>query len=262
MLESAEAPRPKLSRRLEAGGLVMGVALGAFFDGILLHQVLQWHHLLSLVDDPALEDLRTQVLADGVFHVLVYLLLALGLWLVWGRREGFAAPGAGRALFGDVLIGFALWNVIDVVGFHWLAGIHRIRVGVDNPLAYDLGWLAAFGLLPLLPGLWLRLRSGVCGPGRGIQAASSLTALVLVAAVAALRPTPSAAAAVLFRPGVSQAEALAAAASLDARIAAIDRSGRVMVLLLPPGAERWSLYAKGALVVGGTGLAGCGALAI
>src|SRR5690606_18965301 len=30
-------------------GTVLGFALGGFFDGILLHQILQWHHLLSLV---------------------------------------------------------------------------------------------------------------------------------------------------------------------------------------------------------------------
>jgi uncharacterized membrane protein len=26
---------------------MLGFAFGGFFDGILLHQVLQWHHLLS-----------------------------------------------------------------------------------------------------------------------------------------------------------------------------------------------------------------------
>lgn len=28
-------------------GYLLGFALGGFFDGILLHQVLQWHHLLD-----------------------------------------------------------------------------------------------------------------------------------------------------------------------------------------------------------------------
>ena len=31
-------------------GLWVGLSLGGFFDGILLHQILQWHHLLSGVD--------------------------------------------------------------------------------------------------------------------------------------------------------------------------------------------------------------------
>ncbi|GAA5038269.1 DUF2243 domain-containing protein [Actinopolymorpha pittospori] len=32
---------------LQLPGLVLGVGLGRFVDGILLHQVLQWHHMLS-----------------------------------------------------------------------------------------------------------------------------------------------------------------------------------------------------------------------
>lgn len=30
-------------------GIVLGVGLGGFFDGIVLHQVLQWHHMFSSV---------------------------------------------------------------------------------------------------------------------------------------------------------------------------------------------------------------------
>ena len=28
-------------------GLLLGLGLGGFLDGILMHQVLQWHHLLT-----------------------------------------------------------------------------------------------------------------------------------------------------------------------------------------------------------------------
>ena len=73
------------------GGLILptaiiGVGLSGFFDGILLHQVLQWHHLLSLVPGEPFRDIGTQILADGLFHVLMYLVTAVGLWLLWRRR--------------------------------------------------------------------------------------------------------------------------------------------------------------------------------
>jgi uncharacterized membrane protein len=35
-----------------AAGLLFGLGLGGFFDGILLHQVLQWHHMLSSAGYP------------------------------------------------------------------------------------------------------------------------------------------------------------------------------------------------------------------
>src|SRR3954447_23051246 len=43
-------PRP--ARTLQATpprapGLLLGIGLGGFVDGILLHQILQWHHMLT-----------------------------------------------------------------------------------------------------------------------------------------------------------------------------------------------------------------------
>ncbi|MBD0275613.1 MAG: DUF2243 domain-containing protein, partial [Acetobacteraceae bacterium] len=148
-------------RRPAMAAGVLGFALGGFFDGIMLHQVLQWHHFLSLVPGEALRDIRAQILADGMFHVAVYAIAALGLSLLWRARGGLVAA-SGRRLLGATLLGFGVWQVVDVVGFHWLVGIHRIRVDVPDPLLWDLGWLAVIGLPPLLAGLWLR-RSGAAG---------------------------------------------------------------------------------------------------
>ena len=45
-------------RRLAWAAATIGFALGGFFDGILLHQVLQWHHLFSLVPGERWADIR------------------------------------------------------------------------------------------------------------------------------------------------------------------------------------------------------------
>ena len=78
-------------------GAVLGFALGGFFDGILLHQILQWHHLLSLV--PGMADMRLQVLWDGYFHALMYVIAAVGL-VGLGRAHKSGQQGGGRALCG------------------------------------------------------------------------------------------------------------------------------------------------------------------
>jgi hypothetical protein len=66
---------------------ILGFALGGFFDGILLHQVLQWHQFFSLVGGRNVRDIRTQVLADGLFHVACILsrLPACGCYGVHAR---------------------------------------------------------------------------------------------------------------------------------------------------------------------------------
>jgi uncharacterized membrane protein len=233
---------------------VLGFALGGFFDGILLHQVLQWHHFLSLVPGEALRDIRAQILADGLFHVAVYAVAALGLWLLWRARGGLAAAD-GRRLLGAALLGFGAWQAVDVAGFHWVAGIHRIRVDVPDPLLWDLGWLAAVGLPPLLAGLWLRRSGAAGGPpasagggGRGRAAAAALALSVLGAAPWAALPPPAGAATavvVLFRPGVGLEGAFAAVAAVDGRVVRADASGELLAVELGPGVSAWRLYLHG-----------------
>jgi uncharacterized membrane protein len=36
-----------------SAGILFGLGLGGFFDGIILHQVLQWHHMLTDAGYPA-----------------------------------------------------------------------------------------------------------------------------------------------------------------------------------------------------------------
>jgi uncharacterized membrane protein len=55
--------RPDDLRRARIGGVVLGIRMGGFLDGILLHQILQWHNMLSTVLPPStLEAMHTNIL--------------------------------------------------------------------------------------------------------------------------------------------------------------------------------------------------------
>ena len=126
---------------------MLGAGLGGFFDGILLHQILQWHHMLtSEGDHPAttVEGLETNTLWDGVFHLAAWLVTIAGVALVlrsW-RRDG-ALPA--RRLLGLALVGWGLFNVVDQLAFH-LTDVHHIREG-ENQQAYDWALFALGALL-------------------------------------------------------------------------------------------------------------------
>lgn len=239
---------------------VLGFALGGFLDGILLHQVLQWHHLLSLVEGEALRDLRVQILADGVFHVLMYAIAIAGLWLLWRARGGITGRRADIRIVASGLLGFGIWQVVDVAGFHWILGIHRIRVDVPDPLFWDVAWLVVFALPSLAAGWWLMRKVGPDGPaGPGLRRApAALAALVLVAGPVAMLPPPgSSTAMVVFRPGVDAAQAFAAVAAADGRVLWSSRNGDVLAVDLA-GASLGPLYANGAMLVSSSSLlAGC-----
>ena len=70
---AATAPR--------APALLLGIGLGGFVDGILLHQVLQWHHMLTSTDEhpmTTVTGLEANTLADGLFHLATWICVAAG----------------------------------------------------------------------------------------------------------------------------------------------------------------------------------------
>lgn len=267
-VSSADAVHP---RAFEWAGYTLGFAMSGFFDGILLHQILQWHHLLSGIERGALGDLRVQVMADGVFHALMYGIAAIGLWLLYRAREAFAIPHAPRRLLADFWIGFGVWHVVDAVLSHWITGIHRIRMDSPTPLLWDLIWLFLFGVIPLLVGIRMR-RTGTTGsPGAGTRgpgiAASWVVAILVGGALlgAALnlfpvRAAPNDTTTVVMRPGAAPSQLFAALEGTDARIAWTDARGGVWVLTGAEAVDRLRLYQHGAMYVSGTmAPAGCSA---
>jgi uncharacterized membrane protein len=254
----ATVPAALTPGRFRWAGYLIGIALGGFFDGILLHQVLQWHHLLSLVDSPVLQDIRAQILADGLFHVLMYLIALWGLVLLWRSRQAFAQPSGGRMLAAAVLLGFGVWNIIDVVLFHWVLVIHRIRVDSAYPLFWDIGWLVLFGPPFLLAARVVRRRaaSGLNGPGHGPgvnRTAAMISVLTLATGmVAALPPADTRTALVVFAPGTTPLDVLKAIDASDLRIVGSDRSSTVWAVHAPRRGDALKLYRHGAILVSGS----------
>ncbi|HWH37704.1 MAG TPA: DUF2243 domain-containing protein [Candidatus Limnocylindrales bacterium] len=137
--------------------VVIGIGLGGFFDGIVLHQLLQWHHLASNAIAPdSVERLELNYFLDGLFHQAMWLVTVAGIGLLYWQLAG-PRPARRPSLLGGVLVGFGLFNVADSVVFHWLLNLHNIRPGPDW-LLYDLGYFA-WGLAMVALGGWLIRRA-------------------------------------------------------------------------------------------------------
>ena len=145
---SSSAPRVRLA-----------LALGGFAGGIVLHQILQWHHMISSTSRGPMDTvagLEANTLADGLFHAATWLLTAVGVWWLW-RTISRRRVALDRQFFGWLLFGWGLFNVLDEVVFHALLNLHHIREGT-NELAYDMGFLA-IGVTQMVVG-WLLTRGG------------------------------------------------------------------------------------------------------
>jgi uncharacterized membrane protein len=261
----AFADRGATRRTFVWAGCLLGFALGGFADGILFHQILQWHHLLSNVPGDAFKDLRVQVLADGAFHVAMYAVMAVGLWLLWRSRVAFLADRSDRLFAAAMLVGFGLWHIVDAVFSHWLLGIHHVRMATDNVFLWDVV-VFTFGMLVTAAGLWLaRQRPGPARTEwpRPRALPGILVGIVVGAGMVAAQTPPGAATTVLFRPGTDADAALAAIAGVDGRLIWSDPSQPALWVIEVDPARTPRLYAAGAVLISRSILpAGCfGALA-
>lgn len=145
-----------------AAGFLLGLGLGGFFDGIILHQVLQWHHMLSSAGFPptSVDNLKLNTLWDGLFHSATYLFVATGLFLLWRAAHQRNVHWSGKMLIGTILMGFGTFNLVEGVINHQMLGLHHVNETVppDQWIYWDLGFLL-WGAA-MLAGGWFLLKAG------------------------------------------------------------------------------------------------------
>jgi uncharacterized membrane protein len=143
---------------LISAGILMGAGLGGFIDGILFHQILQFHNLLSARIPPNdLVSVKVNMFWDGLFHAAVWVMTAIGLALLWRAGQNREVFWSGRTFLGSLLAGWGLFNLIEGFIDHTLLGIHHVNEYTANPLPWDTAFLAS-GVLLILAG-WLFIRS-------------------------------------------------------------------------------------------------------
>jgi uncharacterized membrane protein len=135
-------------------GILLGCGLGALFDGILLHQILQWHNMLSSVRPPTdLAAMKYNMLYDGLFHAFAWVVTVAGLLLLWSTARRPQVRLSTRAFHGSLLLGWGLFNVLEGTLDHHIFGLHHVHPG-ELQQAWDVGFLV-WGAVMVLAGLTL-----------------------------------------------------------------------------------------------------------
>lgn len=123
--------------------------MGGFADGILFHQVLQIHGMLSaMLPRTSLLNEEINMFWDGIFHAVTWLATAADIGLLWrsARRTKVTLPTS--AFGGSLLIGWGLFNLVEGSVNHVLLGLHHVveRLGLSfldwALLAVSLGLIA------------------------------------------------------------------------------------------------------------------------
>ena len=123
-MDNRSAHRPSVA----PAGIMLGVGLGGFFDGILLHQILQVHAMLSAkIPLHSIANMKTNMTADGLFHAGTWGATLVGVALLWktlNRHVDVRPLGVG--LIGYMLAGWGWFNLVEGLIDHHILGLHHV----------------------------------------------------------------------------------------------------------------------------------------
>lgn len=164
---------------------------------------------------------------------------------------------SGTQVAGTLLIGFGSWHAVDAALSHWVLGIHRIRMDSAYPLAWDLSWLAGFGLVPGVVGILLLRRKTLSREQNSGVMLSAIVFTMILGGWSLRAPPGPQMTTIVFARNVRPAAAMGAVLANGGRIVVADLEAAIIVANFdrPPVID---LQRRGALLVSGGALpAGC-----
>ncbi len=140
--------------------IILGIGIGGFIDGIVLHQILQWHEMLSAKIPPTNYVAKSvNMFWDGIFHFFTLVVTAIGIVRLWQLLHRKEINRSGYLLSGGLLMGWGLFNLIEGVIDHHILKLHNVREVSSAPEVWNFGFLT-FAVVLLAAGYGLQKRGG------------------------------------------------------------------------------------------------------
>jgi uncharacterized membrane protein len=144
---------------LTTTSIVLGIGIGGFIDGIVLHQVLQWHEMLSARIPPTnYVGKSVNMFWDGIFHAFTLVVTFVGIVLLWRLLKRKDIDHSGKLLTGGLIGGWGIFNLVEGVIDHQILKLHNVRELSANPEAWNIGFLGISVVLLVLGGVLIGRR--------------------------------------------------------------------------------------------------------
>jgi uncharacterized membrane protein len=148
-------PRNPLLR----AGFVLGAGFGGLADGIVLHSILGWHHLICanttvFCQPTSVQQLLVENTQDGFFDLALFLVVMAGTAMLFRAARQSVPAWSGWVLFGAMLAGSGFFNFLEGLINHQILGLHHVLPGSPHQFLFDMLYLAN-GALFFLVGVWL-----------------------------------------------------------------------------------------------------------
>lgn len=128
---------------MRSAGVMLGIGVGGFIDGVFLHQIFQVHAMLSAkVPLNSMANMHTNMTADGLFHSAMLAAVLVGIAMLFRAGGRSDVIWSGRVLAGAMLMGWGMFNVVEGVIDHHLLELHHVveKFGLSG---WDWAFLAA-----------------------------------------------------------------------------------------------------------------------
>ena len=132
------------TRNLFFAGFVLGLGLLGAVDGVVFHQLLQWHHV---VDHP---DHSLEMVSDGIFNALVAALMVWACVKIFRDAKYDRLAHSWRTFVGAIITGGGAFNLVEGLVNHQILQVHHVKPG-PNEFVYDMLFLLS-GVVLLLIG--------------------------------------------------------------------------------------------------------------
>lgn len=142
---------------LRNAGILLGIGLGGFLDGIFFHQIFQLHNMVSAQYFPdTLANEQINMFWDGIFHAFTWTVTAVGLWMLWRVAQRNQSPLQSNIFVGSMILGWGLFNLTEGIINHQILGMHNViqRAAPGPQFLWDMAFLAIGGLVFMGIGIW------------------------------------------------------------------------------------------------------------
>ncbi|WP_276167369.1 DUF2243 domain-containing protein [Zobellia alginiliquefaciens] len=138
----------------------MGIGIGGFIDGILLHQILQWHGIVSnkLPIDTVVGK-SVNMFWDGIFHVVTLSAVFIGIASLVRLLKRKNINPSINLFWGGLSAGWGIFNLVEGLIHHHILKLHNVHEFSDNQDIWNYGFLASGVVLIIVGYLFMYNRS-------------------------------------------------------------------------------------------------------
>ncbi len=140
---------------LTTASTILGI--GGFVDGIVLHQLLQVHEMLSN-KIPATNYIgkSVNVFWDGIFHLFCLTVVVVGVTLIWKLMLRKDVDCSGKLLLAGLLFGWGIFNLVEGIIDQHILELHNVIEYADSHAPGNYTFLGMSIILIVVGGILFR----------------------------------------------------------------------------------------------------------